>query len=384
VKGRVISVRSITAADEAAWRALADGAIEPNPLYEPDCLIPAARHQTFGAEIGLAIAEEDGRWYACVPTRNVKRWHKLPYPMVTSQVRRMIYQGTPLVDRERSVEAVRALLSGLAGARGARVFALQEITEGEVATVVRQAATALGLPWYDFETFERGFLVRQADHTRGSTLKSETRRNLQKKRRRLTRELGKEPEFVDRSADPAAIDDYIALEAAGYKLGIGVAMTTVPGETEYFREMCARFAAAGRLHVLALQAGDASLAMDIWIRGREGEFMIKTSYDQRYSAYSPGLMLHIDAMVFFHEHSDAEWLETCTYNGNQLFLRIYPDRRRITSLFIVLDGTWKNRVDQLVLRSFMSLRPLHTRFYERRHGEAAHGAAAAGPQGSAE
>jgi CelD/BcsL family acetyltransferase involved in cellulose biosynthesis len=380
VKGRVVSVRSISAEDEAAWRALAARAIEPNPLYEPDCLVPAARHQTFGAEIGLAIAEEDGRWYACVPTRNVKRWHKLPYPIVTSQVRRMIYQGTPLVDRDRSVEALRALLTGLAETRGvrtARVFALQEITEGSVATAVRQAAREVGLPCYDFESFERGFLVRQPDHTRGATLKSETRRNLQKKRRRLTRELGHEPEFVDRSADPTAIDDYIALEAAGYKLGIGVAMTTVPGETEFFRDMCARFAAEGRLHVLALQAGGEPLAMDIWIRGREGEFMIKTSYDQRYSAYSPGLMLHIDAMMFFHEHSDAEWLETCTYNGNQLFLRIYPDRRRITSLFIVLDATWKNRVDQLVLRSFMSLRPLHTKFYERRHGEAAHGAAAA-------
>jgi CelD/BcsL family acetyltransferase involved in cellulose biosynthesis len=374
VKGRVISVRSITAADEAAWRALAERAIEPNPLYEPDCLIPAAQHQTFGAEIGLAVAEEDGRWYACVPTRNVKRWHKLPYPMVTSQVRRMIYQGTPLVDRDRSVEAVRALLSALVAAPGSRVFALQEITEGDVAAVVLQAATELRLPCYDFESFERGFLVRQPDHTRGATLKSETRRNLQKKRRRLTRELGTEPEFVDRSADPAAIDDYIALEAAGYKLGIGVAMTTVPGETDFFRDMCARFAAAGRLHVLALQAGAAPLAMDIWIRGREGEFMIKTSYDQRYSAFSPGLMLHIDAMMFFHEHSDADWLETCTYNGNELFLRIYPDRRRITTLFIVLDPTWKNRVDQLVLRSFMSLRPLHTKLYERRHGEAAHGA----------
>ena len=384
MKGRVISVRSITAADETAWRALADRAIEPNPLFEPDCLIPAARHQTFGAEIDLAIAEEDGRWYACVPTRNVKRWHKLPYPIVTSQVRRMIYQGTPLVDRDRSVEAVRALLSGLVDAHRSRVFALQEITEGEVAAVVRRAATEMGLPCSDFESFERGFLVRQPDHTRGATLKSETRRNLQKKRRRLTRELGTEPEFVDRSDDPAAIDDYIALEAAGYKLGIGVAMTTVPGETEFFRDMCARFAAAGRLHVLALQAGETSLAMDIWIRGREGEFMIKTSYDQRYSAYSPGLMLHIDAMVFFHEHSDADWLETCTYDGNVLFLRIYPDRRRITSLFIVLDATWKNRVDQLVLRSFMSLRPLHTKFYERRHGEAAHGAPAASRQGSTE
>jgi CelD/BcsL family acetyltransferase involved in cellulose biosynthesis len=376
VTGRVVDVRSISERDEAAWRSLAARATEPNPLYEPDCVIPAARHQTFGAEIALAIAEDGGRWYACMPVRDVTRWHKLPYPIVTTQVRRMIYQGTPLVDPERSADAVRALLSGLVARhsahrlRSSRVLALQETTEGSVAALFRAAAVDLGLPSFDFETFERGFLVRRSDHTRGSTLKSETRRNLEKKRRRLGRMLGREPRLVDRSDDPTAIDDFIALEAAGYKEGIGVAMTTVPGECEYFKDMCSRFAAAGRLRVLALEAGGPPLAMDIWIRGGEGEFMIKTSFDERYSVHSPGLMLHVDAMVEFHERSDAAWLETCTYNGNELFLRIYPDRRRISSLFIGLDPGWGRTVDRAALRAFMGLRPLHTRVYERLHRKA--------------
>jgi hypothetical protein len=145
VKGRVINVRSISRADEDAWRALAARAVEPNPLYEPDCLIPAARHQTFGAEIAIVVAEEDNRFHALVPIRHVKRWHKLPYPIVTTQVRRMIYQGTPLVDADRGIEACSAVLDALVGERRAgrsRVFALQEITGGGAVDAFFRAAAA--------------------------------------------------------------------------------------------------------------------------------------------------------------------------------------------------------------------------------------------------
>jgi CelD/BcsL family acetyltransferase involved in cellulose biosynthesis len=370
MKGRVIPVNAMTARDVESWNALNERVIEPNPLYEPDCLIPAARHQTFGADIKLAVAEEGGRWYAALPLRRVARWHKFPYPIASTQVRRMIYQGTPLLDRDRSVDAMEAVFAALVEARrsgGGRVFALQEMTAGSgVEVAALQAARNLALPAVPFEAFERGFLVREAGHTLGATVKSETRRNLAKKRRRLARDLSREITFCDRGHDPAAIGDYIALEASGYKGSTGVALTTVPGEVEYFHEMCTRFASADRLHLLSLMAGSDTLAMDVWLRGREGVFMIKTSYDERYAAYSPGLNLHLDAMVFFHDKTDAAWLDTCTYPGNELFLRTYPDRRRLISYFVMLDPSWKHRVDQLAMQSFMSARPIHKWIYERR------------------
>ena len=57
MKGRVIGVRQASDADVAGWRDLAVRAVEPNPLYEPACVIPAARHQTFGHEIVYSSAE---------------------------------------------------------------------------------------------------------------------------------------------------------------------------------------------------------------------------------------------------------------------------------------------------------------------------------------
>ena len=142
MSSRILRVREIGADDESAWRDLAERAAEPNPFYEPDCLIPAANHQVFGNDIRLAIAELDGRFYGCVPFREVKRW-KFPYPVLTSQVRRMNGLGTPLIDPEMGADAATALLGALAGERSLlhrRIFVLDTSgAGGPVALYLREA-----------------------------------------------------------------------------------------------------------------------------------------------------------------------------------------------------------------------------------------------------
>ena len=73
VRGRILDVAHLSPSDEEAWRDLAQRAVEPNPFYEPDCLIPAARYQSFGAEIQLVVAEDGGRFYGVLPIRHVSR-----------------------------------------------------------------------------------------------------------------------------------------------------------------------------------------------------------------------------------------------------------------------------------------------------------------------
>src|SRR5262249_18949753 len=135
------------------------------------------------------------------------------------------------------------------------------------------------------------------------------------------------------------------------------------GEPEYFREMCERFAAQGRLHLMSLVANGRTIAMDVWLRGGEGIFQIKASYDEDYARYSPGQQLHFRAQSLFHENTDAAWIDTCTFPNNELLMRLYPDRRRITSFFIVLGRNWRDRA---TMRSFIALRPLHRRVYDFR------------------
>jgi len=76
MRGRLLSVSQLAPEDEQAWKDLAGRAVEPNPFLEPDCLVPAGKHQTYGGEIRLAVAEEQGRFYACVPLRSVRSWNR--------------------------------------------------------------------------------------------------------------------------------------------------------------------------------------------------------------------------------------------------------------------------------------------------------------------
>jgi CelD/BcsL family acetyltransferase involved in cellulose biosynthesis len=364
MRGRLLSVAQLTPDDERAWNDLAGRAVEPNPFLEPACLVPAAIHQTYGSEIQLAVAEEGGRFYACVPLRSVRSWNRFHYPIITSQVRRMTYLGTPLVDAARGVEAVGSILATLQEERRllrSRVLALQWMHEdGPAASIVESAVRAENLDLFVLESFERGLLSRRSEPTYDELLSTGDRKRRRRRRRRLAEHLGAEPHLVVRTLDATAIDEYISLEASGYKGRSGAAMATVPGEIDYFRDMCQRFITAGRLHVLALQVDQQTLAMKVLVRGAEGLFGAKTSYDERFACYSPGVELQLSAMTYFHEATDASWLDTCTFQKNELLLRLYPERRRITSWLVNLGGP----ADVGAIRAFFVAKAVHKRIWD--------------------
>ncbi len=362
MNGRLISVRQLSDGDERRWRDLAQRALEPNPLCEPDCLIPAARYQTFGDEISLLVAEENGRFQACVPIRPVKRWYNLRYPIAANKVRRATYVGTPLVDPTSGTTAVATMLTTLADERrtlGCRLFGLDSLREGgPVAHLVHAAAAELGLPVYVAEDFERAFFVRRPQPTYFDDLSAKRRKATRRSRRLLTEEFGARPAIVDRSLDLSAIDEFMALEAAGYKAENGVALATVPGETEYFRSMCERFAESKNLLLLALECGGQTLGMQVWLRGGDGLFGVKVAYDERFARSGPGALLHVESFDYFHEHTDANWADPCASADNDFLMRLYPDRTRISTLLFALRGP----VDHLFVRSLPHIRQVRRRW----------------------
>jgi CelD/BcsL family acetyltransferase involved in cellulose biosynthesis len=365
MNGRTVRVRELSERDEAAWRALASRAAVPNPLYEPDCVVPAARHQSFGDDIHVVFAEEDGRVFGCIPVRDVSEWRRFPYPFVTTEIRRMVYCGTPLLDGERGTEAMAAMFGALRARRGlahGRVLVLQEIADGgPVDEALHEAAKAAGVALYRYETWDRPFLARRAEATYNDIHTKKDIRNMGRLRRRLDAAVGGEVRLVDRSDDPSAVEDIIRLEAAGYKAHIGIAMTTVPGETDYFRTMCDRFRKLGRLHVYGLEANGTLCAVVLLVRGDDGLFMLKVGYDERFARSSPGLQLHLDLIGHFHDGLPVQWIDIGTYPGNHTLLRMYPDRKRYGSYFVPLS---RNPLDRLAVRAFMAARPLHKRMHD--------------------
>ena len=166
----------------------------------------------------------------------------------------------------------------------------------------------------------------------------------------------------NRTGRSGIVEELIKLEASGSKGQTGVSLTSVPGETEYFLEMSESFAARGRLQVLTLEAAGRIAAMQLSLRGKEGIFALKTSYDESLRRFGPGVLLQLGSIEYFHESTDAQWLDSCTYADNELLLRLYPDRRPIVSYLVSLCG----RLDSSFLRALPALRSLRSSVHSKR------------------
>ncbi len=342
VRGRCLAVRGLSPSTIEAWGDLATRALEPNPLCEPDCVLPAATHLADGGDMEIVVAEEDGRLFGCFPVRPVSRTGQLPLRAFTTDVRRMTYLGTPLVDALRAREACRVMIDTLVARRRSERTHLLHVKwlhgGGPVDLAFRGALHDLGLPVYEAESFDRPLVRRRPEASYDEGFNTKYRSVLRRRRRQLEKELGG-PVTVQNVPDrPGVLDLLVDLEARGYKGRNGVAMTSVPGEVEQFNDMCERFAKDGRLQVLTLESNEHVAAMQLCLRGGAGLFALKVTYDEAFGAFGPGVQMQLGAIEYFHEHTDAEWIDSCTYQGNEPLLRLNPDRRSVVSYVIPLGG----------------------------------------------
>ena len=177
-------------------------------------------------------------------------------------------------------------------------------------------------------------LKRRPENDYLSGVKSRHRRENQRLGRRLAEELGGELSVSDRAGDPSAADEFMRIEDSGWKGRAGTAMADDSGAAEFFREICARYAAAGRLQLLALEAGGTVAAMKCNIAAGDTLFSFKIAYEESLSRYSPGILMEVENVTVFHEQRAELVQDSCAQPGNEMINRLWPDRRSIETVVI--------------------------------------------------
>jgi CelD/BcsL family acetyltransferase involved in cellulose biosynthesis len=330
LSSRITPLADLTDRDLAAWRDLATRAVEPNPFFEPEFLLPAAAALAPG-EVSLAIVEDaGGTWTGAAPVRRVRRWRKLRIP--TLELWTNMYSGleVPLVDRDAVGPGVEALVVALRG-RGTPLVAMTQIpADGPYAAALGEAIGAEPLV---VDRYERAALRRRTEPTYLLEAMSKKRRH---ELARLRRGLEKDHEVVseDRGGDPAAVEDFLRLEASGWKGREGTALASDPAHADFFREMCAGFAASGRLEMLSLSADGEVIAMKCHIRSGDRIFTLKMAFDEEWSKWSPGRLLDTDAMEHFHDHTDAQMMDSIAHPQSEYMNAIWPDRLRLCTMLV--------------------------------------------------
>ncbi len=346
MRSRIVSISDLTPSDEAAWRELASQSVEPNPFFELDFVVPASRHLAGGHEVALVVAEEAGRFHACIPVRRRKRFNGCGALLISSWLHLYGFLGTPLVARERGVEAVGTLLSAMIGrSPWPRMVVLGLFgDDGPTALYLRRAALERGLAVQVRSSGERAVFHcqdGQADLVT-PTVKRE-RRTKARQWRRLRDDWG-EPAVVDRGGQPEASEAFLRIEASGWKGRAGTAMASRASDAAFYREVTWRFRDAGRLRLYALEANGNTLAMQTNFYAGGALFDWKVTYDERFAPYSPGAQLQLQVLEEARRNG-LSWIDSCSDVADEHQRRLSATRRRVATLVVAPGG----RVARVVL-----------------------------------
>jgi CelD/BcsL family acetyltransferase involved in cellulose biosynthesis len=328
---RWLNPGTLSAEDVGRWTELAQSTGTPNPFYEADFVLPALEHFG-GTELELLVAIDDaGDWVGLMPVERRRRWGRLVGAALTGWKHPHCFLESPLLACDSEDSAAEAMLHE--ARREVGLIAFERLpAEGPAASALASACDALRVKPIVWKRSERAALERRPDddYVR-STLGGKHFRELRRKGRKLESELG-DIAFVERAGDLQAVDDFLALEAAGWKGEEGTALAGGPG-AEFFRAICGAFAEAGRLQMLTMQAGDRTVAMQSALIAGEGLFCFKIAYDESLRRFSPGTQLMAETASEFHRRPELEWVDSCSKPKSEIE-RLWPDRRELTTMLV--------------------------------------------------
>jgi CelD/BcsL family acetyltransferase involved in cellulose biosynthesis len=290
------ALQPLTSVDIHEWRALAERAIEPNGYYLPDWELAVNATAPGRTGASALAAWNNSRLIGLMPVVPLSRAAKIPLPALAS-AHPYGTLCTPLLDGEAAEQAVQLMIEA-ARKSGARALLLREVSlDGAVMKAFNSVLRGEGLRSRVLNWHLRASLdaTRNADALLQDVLSGKKLKELRRQRHRLA-EHGEVGFDVARSPQQVAnaLENFLKLEASGWKGGRGTALAQVEGDAAFIRRATRALAENGQCKIVTLRAGETPVAAGIVLRHQTRAFFFKIGVDERFAKYSPGVQLTLD------------------------------------------------------------------------------------------
>lgn len=326
--GQPITVEAATparlAAIEADWRDLVARADVANVFMHP-ALVRLAGESTAHHPLVLLAWQTAGtkRRLAGVWAFSVGRAPRsvLPVTVLSSPPMPNAYLSTPVIDRDCLDAVIEAMLATIAATPGLpKTVALEAMSDGSATMqALARVLAARGAAPYVFSRSQRPKLASTLD---GKTylekaLSASSRKKLRQHRRRLA-EKGVLQSTVVTDADDVsrAMEDFLALEASGWKGRERTALSSNPTDAKFARGMIATLAATGDASIHMLTLDGRPISMQIVLRSGPGAFTWKTAYDEAFRDFSPGMLLLEDYTAALLAEDSIAAVDSCAFDDS--------------------------------------------------------------------
>lgn len=282
----------------ANWQALADAAVEPNPFFRPDFLLPYLQHMERRKVAICAVRNDrDGAFVALAPV--ARRRLGLLVPGATVHAGDYSPLGTPLIAPGADANTLALLLDAAVAHAGTGLVALPyQRTDGPVYDMLLDiGATGSWRVAREAISLRAGHATGQTGQEQYGLLGTRRRKEIGRQLRRLS-ETGTTAFDSLNAADDvcAAFEDFLTLEAGGWKGRRGTALACDPGRQAFARAFIRDMAETGRVRIDRLTVDDIPVAMMIMLRDGHRAWSWKVAYDEKLSRFSPGAQVTRYAM----------------------------------------------------------------------------------------
>ena len=246
--------------------------------------------------------------------------------------------GTPLLDRHTAVEAAENLFQLLAAGelRLPRIIDFTYLrTDSKTALALQSAIDRLNLRHGQSHCHQRAILYATSDVTRA--LGKKQQKELSRQRRRLA-EMGNID--VRRGQKPSkindALDEFLALEASGWKGRRGTALFSLRQTTAFARQMLYQMGKEGNAEIVQLVLNEKIIASLILVRQKNRWISWKIAFDETYKAYSPGVQLtYLTSQLLQADKGFAE-VDSLAVENHPMIDSLWRDRIKIADLLVQL------------------------------------------------
>jgi CelD/BcsL family acetyltransferase involved in cellulose biosynthesis len=310
------------------WSGLAAEALQHNPLFLPGFVLPAARRLAAGVAIAT-MRDPAGRLIGLAPVTATRLGRIAPALRVWSHNYGPL--GVPLLAAPMADDAAAGLVEAAAG----KALVVPDLAlDGAAAAALFRAARAAGRRVVIAGRHERALVDAGARPDPRAALTARRRKEYGRQLRRLGEEGKVEREAV---AEPAAViaafDEFLALEAAGWKGARGTAMAAQAEKAVFAREAVARLAATGAVRIQALRFDGRMIAGLVSLLSGNAAVTWKIAYAEDFARFSPGAQVMLDAPAALAA-AGVTHVDSLATPDHPLANHAWPDRVAIGTLII--------------------------------------------------
>jgi len=348
--------------DEAATMDAAGTALRAtgdNPFFT-DPLLAAALHHLGNGQVRVVDLP-----HVLAPLRPTRLGRLVPAVGVWVHLHGPL--GAPRLDAGNPQAAVTALIAAMDGDKpGKRILEFPYLPlDGTVASALRKEAERQGRPVTILGAHRRAMLSRQP--ARGAPIREGITPKKRKELARQLRRLGERgalgiEHVTAPDALPAALEDFLALEASGWKGRRGTALARRPDEMAFARTAIAGAAAQGDVAIHAIRLDGKAAAMLISFKSGNTAVTWKIAYDEALGRHSPGVHVMLAASEWLLADPAVAWIDSLAIADHPMVDHLWPDRLAIGTLVIgPKGGSAGYRLGIGLARLELRLRPLARR-----------------------